>query len=1108
MDKDVEDNKKILPSQFMRGRRPHLFSDSTEIEEVAISREVLSHHLETLTKQKDEVPFERFARRLAQKFIAPNMRPQTGPTGGGDGKTDAESYPVSAEVAARWYIADPANADGRMAFAFSAKAKWRPKVQDDVGEIAGTGRDYKRIYFITNQFVPAKDSAEVQDALNEKWGIPIIILDRTWLLDRVFEDKSMDIAIDTLGLGDASRRAIRVLGPKDYERLQELGEIEDRLADANSYQGAPHQLIEDAHRAAILSRGLGYPRHETDGRFQRAIRLARQHNLPHLELGAVYDQAWTTNFWFDDFAEFSRLYDEVERLAIDSDTVDDIERVSNLLGPLRTVTALGELQPELAKLDSRTDNLRQALTRLKEDASRPNNAHQAHAMLLMLQLTEVAHEEDSGDLTPIWNEFRDLIIAAEGLGFFPFESVADILSELGGFVPESQAFDELYEVLTDALAKRRSEGEAAKRNSQRGFQKLEKNLPYEAIRWFGRAVSLLVKDEYRDELVQALVGSSFAYDKAGLLWAAYLYASSAVAHELARFKKTGSLDEVHPVNLSRWMVLELALGRLPFALSAFELDTMVRNGRATTDKQRENLQQRRLDFTMWFGGLLLRSRFSDLAQVGKLPDILERLGLGEARMALLYLMGRQDVLRQEGSIPAEETDNEVEKHFQGWFSFGRQLELPDHPDYMLADRVDLKSHVIGCDIVIDCANNLTSLAVAGSLLGALEALLATSLSHPIFPMLDRLNVRVDPDIAAGIAPTLELVEENGQTVGVIRHRAQLTFKDRTEAISFPQWLHEAVLTVFTTFAMPRDLETWADTVFKNESGFDRAITFSNLPSTYSIIYGNTVRLSILDRKEESDVDYAMGRFAPWVPDDETEPEEEKIAKPRFMGVRPPDGMFNPEHGKHTNVRVISPIDVRKWDGADWSGAFFMISPGNPHFPPVLGLMFGNGEVGEAIFRGLRGRFGFDDPDDALRVAIIRGARISNSHAYAVSVGPNRDKIEYKKGETVGFLSRYNLMTPTTSENLERFLAAYREHGRYLLAPALLKDPGKPPDPILELGIGKYALHVKEAWTIAPGDDDASVLDLDDPPFVPLDEADPPAIKAMELLASFRRKGPS
>ncbi|WP_256808142.1 hypothetical protein, partial [Bradyrhizobium sp. Bra64] len=45
----------------------------------------------------------------------------TGPTGGGDGKTDAETYPVAKESSERWFAADQAAANERWAFAFSAK---------------------------------------------------------------------------------------------------------------------------------------------------------------------------------------------------------------------------------------------------------------------------------------------------------------------------------------------------------------------------------------------------------------------------------------------------------------------------------------------------------------------------------------------------------------------------------------------------------------------------------------------------------------------------------------------------------------------------------------------------------------------------------------------------------------------------------------------------------------------------------------------------------------------------------------------------------------------------------------------------------------------------
>ncbi len=61
----------------MRARRPYLYSDTKEVEASDLTRDVFSYHLETLTKQKDETRFEVFAQRLAQKFISPNIRPQT-----------------------------------------------------------------------------------------------------------------------------------------------------------------------------------------------------------------------------------------------------------------------------------------------------------------------------------------------------------------------------------------------------------------------------------------------------------------------------------------------------------------------------------------------------------------------------------------------------------------------------------------------------------------------------------------------------------------------------------------------------------------------------------------------------------------------------------------------------------------------------------------------------------------------------------------------------------------------------------------------------------------------------------------------------------------------
>jgi hypothetical protein len=70
------DLNSLRPSEFMRARHPHLFSDTEIIEHAYLDRAVFDHHLETLTNRKEELMFERFARKLAEKEICPNLVPQ------------------------------------------------------------------------------------------------------------------------------------------------------------------------------------------------------------------------------------------------------------------------------------------------------------------------------------------------------------------------------------------------------------------------------------------------------------------------------------------------------------------------------------------------------------------------------------------------------------------------------------------------------------------------------------------------------------------------------------------------------------------------------------------------------------------------------------------------------------------------------------------------------------------------------------------------------------------------------------------------------------------------------------------------------------------------
>lgn len=1095
--KSAQPSRKSSPSQFYRRRHPELFSDSRKATETTLNREVLSHHLETLTAQKLESAFEVFAARLVEKFIAPNLRPQTGPVGGGDGKTDAETYPVSEAVSQRWFLAE-VNAGGeRWAFAFSAKKDWRTKLRSDVLNIVGTERAYHRIYFITNQLVSAKNSAKEQDELTKKHGIPITILDRTWLLECVFQRDSISIATKTLGVGET--KISNEVGPRDLARLAQLDKLESSIRDGSNYKGVAPTLVEDALRIAELMRGLERPRHEIEAAYFRAIRLAQAHSLRAHELRAVYGLAWTSYFWFDDTSALNKLYDEVERLALASNISDDLEKLANLLSLIVGAVASGDLKADLGAIPKRRTALLDALQVLRDDRSRPSNALQAHSLALTVQIAQVMTSRDQAALVHIWQEFIGLFEQAKGLGTFPFQPLAETLTQIGEFVPESEAFDKLYEALTDAMAARKSEGEAASKNCERGFQKLKKNLPYDAIRWFGRAVGLLIKEEYREELVKALIGSSIAYSRTGLFWAARNYALAAVAGEVSEYQRTKNPQRISPAVFSLLFDCELALGRVPFILSAYELGAMVRNGRARTDEQREAAEARRTAQGQHFGGLLLSTKFDDLGRIAKLPDALGRLGLQQAQACLLFLMGHDDILRADGFIPEDATSDNIESLFGQWGALARRAGIAD-PDYMLDEVTALKSRLLGCEIVVTCGKSLTSIGVGEALLGALEALLATSLKQRVMAHSERLKIRLSAIEDAPKIPALRIVEEGGEDVILVTHPPRIHHSSREDVQSWFVWLQESVVRIFANFVIPAEPEEWAQKILGNESGLSRAITFSNVPGVYSLIFGSDQSLTIHRWIEEGDVVYDLKRMEPRrlqvsaIDDADDQSDRSKLIDEPMQG-----GFIDEENLRHSDFRVNSPIDKKRWDAANWHAVFFMTQPGSA-MPPVLGLTFKNRDAAASIFKGWRDRFGEHDPDNKLRIAILTGVKQSNPHAYAVIIGPNMAHFKGGPDRIVGLVSRINVMEPKNSNNLDMFLAEYKRAKRFGFVPAYLPDLKGQPEPMFDLVVGKYHLDVRPAWQVSDNDPDMAALDADDPPVIPADEANPPVLSALRRLA--------
>jgi hypothetical protein len=1094
---DVTSPRMPLPSEYMRKRRPHLFSDTLASVESRLTKEFLSYHLSTMTSRNGETTFEHFARKLAEAEICPNLVPNTGPTGGGDAKADTETYPVGKDVALRWYQGEQAAANERWAFAISAKKAWTGKVRSDVASIAGTKRDYKRIYFITNQPARSKTRADIEDDLSKKYDIPVRVLDLNWILEKVFDNRRLALAVKALGLSEYERQ-VPTPGPRDYERARDLQALDDQLSDASRYAGTPHLLAEDCLEGALTARGLGKPRVEVDGRFMQARRAAVVSGSKVLEFRVVYNWAWTVYFWFDDFLALSSLFGEALDLVAENEDADIVEKLSNLWSLLRMSVATEKVSPELARLDERGKALRSKLELIADIDARPNNALQAKSALLFVALVDRRHDNPELGFDDIWRSFMTLIEESRGLGTFPFEPVSDALTEFGDFI-ESSAYDELVEHVADALADRRREGESAVVNVQRAEQKLSHGKPYEAIRWFGRTIDGLVKKEYEYELFKTLAGLAQAYDLAGLPWAARSSAMSVVSHQLGHNLATnGSIAGVSAAMVNALFTFEIQIGRVPQAVSFHLLEMSIRAARARNDEEREAINKYRYSNAMRLGALILNTPAAARKELERLHDCLHHLDLTEAGFTTLFLLGQWDVLREEKWISPDTPPEKVETMIMEIKEQGETARVAPTALINAGERSALTCRVIGAELVFDAASKMTSITIAEALLGVIESFVATSLNARILPACERLVIRIDPNPAHVGPPTLAFVEEGGITVGRIVHEDNFGTASKASLIAFRTFCREVIAHIVSRMVIMHD-EKHILTLEK-ENVFSRALLFSNVPMMTENIFSDHAPLRMADHDRPEFLTYPLLREQPWT----AEAKVDGPVSPRFGNGEPPPGMFDEDAMTHRDYGVLSPIDILKWNAAGWNGSVFITAPPEYNMFPILGLAFSDKQSALAIFEGFHSRYGAVDAEEAIRVAIIRGISRKKPHSYAVSVGPNLNLRQGGPGTVIAYVARYNRMYPSNSANLDRFLTEYHRLGTAQLAPFHLPTFRDAPAPLGQEMTLKEIV-VRQAWQIGENDPDISSLDQDADPYIPDGMADAPVVGAIGKLKKLRDK---
>ena len=1082
----------------MRARHPDLFSDSELTQKPVLPEAVFEYYLDTLTSRKQEYEFEHFARKLAEKEICPNLIPQTGPTGGGDGKVDTETYPVSEQISALWYQGSTEAAGERWAFAVSAKKKWKEKVKADVEKIVDTDRGYKRIYFISSQYIKASTRSALEDELTAKYSIPVTIFDRTWIKECVYEHDRLQLAIETLNISGFDHSSESKKGKLDIAREQELNELENQIRDVYRYRWLEYQLAEDCLHAALLARGLARPRTDIDGMFVRAERIAKKANHPQQRLRIAYKKAWTTYWWFEDLEEFNSLYDDVEELVSDSVSADDLEMLFNLHTVLTTNVRWGEIDPVKAKLEHRTDFLTSKLEIIAADKTRPNNALSARTHLAFKKLGDARFNSEPID--KYLEELNIILTEVQGLAAYSFESTIEVILELGQYLNDNEAYDDLFETIVKLREDRAGKAEVGQMLLRRGYQKQRAGKHYDAIKMLGRAQQFLANRENRAEFIAALYGCGVAYESVGLLWAARANTLAAINQANSEFTATGKFPPTIICYLKRLVWLEIQLGRVPCVLEWIQTTDAITRYVLSEERQFDKYFEERNSQDAVLSILLLKTDFWELKWLGFLPEILDKMKLYDSWAALLYVLGYEDRLREEKFIPEGKDANYAKDLFIKLLEQPANKDLPTQPEFLRGRTVTFRSNVMGCDISVTLPNERNSIYLAETILGALESLFATCIQCRMFSHRADFKINVRTSLVKNLDYEFKIVDDEEQLV--VSHSPTL-FEGHSNTAVIYDWLSELIIHIGARLFIIESPEEFARRLFGEESGMGRAINFSQVAIPLENILGDSPRVTLADwNTEDIEEKFPLKRTVSWNDGviDEKIDEKKKISELIAESGSTATKDFDTDNYKHTDLKTSSIINISLWDRAGWSGMVYMYDAEDPNVMPLVGFGFKDIEAGKAIFRGWRKKLGKHDDDEQIRISFITGIDKQKPASYKVMVSSNPSVVPQKPSNRFFTLvSRFQRMDPSSTENLDTFLKNFKRIEKYAMVPVrYISDTDVSASLNLDLLIIKSELFIKPAWQINENSPEVASILEDDELIIPGD------VNAAEVLKRLKK----
>jgi hypothetical protein len=1074
------------PSEYYRESHPDEFSDSKSAEVTEIDREVIDHALASITTNNQEQSFERFCIRVCEVRVCPNLIPNTGPAGGGDGKVDADTFPVADSLSFFEGVGKQAT-DERWAIAISAKKNWKQKLDGDVKSILSTGRSYARVIFVTNQAVPSKERQKAQDELEYLHKLPVTILDRTWLIDSITFHNCAQIAVDELGFNSVKKFNI-LPGPRDEKRRKRLTDLISELK--NGSKDKPNFLsVENALLAAQLARSLEEPQGVVDTLFNQARDYATKLGTDAQRIEVEYQLAWTQFWWYEDCAGFLSSYKNFIESLGNEPSFDGLSKWRNLWN-IAPVALEGTKR---SSRDRKTKELRAAV-KARIAGLVPGSTSELNTRFLNLELSVYLSLGKKKIPSAIFATMAEALpVASNHLGF-DFESFIRWIEVIAELVPADSHFESLYDLASDLQASRGGEVSAAKMQLDRAEGLINSGSPREAIARLSRADAHLLKHETRSECLQCLFLLGSMYLRLGLTWVARATFITASAIGLQTLVAD---DELHPalrICLTHLRVLSVASGLLGESLMWQQLALIIHSVTYQRTGDDRIIPEEETNFEILLSRLILRIPNESRMGLGSLPAVLDQLDLPiAADFARIKLGGELSILDYMPKPPKGLAVDAI-------FHMQADMSLADEPIDVPSEPRLLETSLFGCRFEFEFENSESSRYLAEVLLALIEPIFATATVGDVFAFQERVVVRLAAADSAGANIELERLQADSHADFCISHGSGVAraLCDAPETISLK--LVECALQIgFSSFmseAVLKKTESQADAGL-----FERCHSISRCISDLKYVVGDMESLKLQSRLVTSSESYPISSVK-W------NPAPKEPGQPKMKAEKPKGPLSEEVFRKslaslnHSEISVVSPIRSALWDAAGWFGVMFAWSP-YEQAPPVIALGFDNSEVGQAIIEGWKETYG-EKLADNLRISIIRGISKSNPYHYRLLV---TGQVPTHPSDHVRFFqstARVHTMQATTPQNLQGFLDIFAFQGRYILSSTGREiETPEAWNEVLAKGILLRKLVVRQAWEIGRHDPDIAGVLPDDDVILPDDVENPPVLE----LLKWKRERP-